>query len=37
MSCHADLIPFPVQVRGHLDDLVRIAQGRVNDVPLPPP
>lgn len=26
---HADLIPFPFQVRGYLDNLVRIAQGWV--------
>ena len=34
---HVDLIPFPFQVRGYLDNLVRIAQGWVDDgVPLPP-
>lgn len=34
---HMDLIPFPFQVRGYLDNLVRIAQGWVdNGVPLPP-
>ena len=34
---HVDLIPFPFQVRGYLDNLVRIAQAWVDDgVPLPP-
>jgi len=34
---HVDLIPFPFQVRGYLDNLVRIAQAWVNQcVPLPP-
>jgi uncharacterized protein len=34
---HADLIPFPFQVRGYLDNLVRIAQGWVFEgQPLPP-
>ena len=34
---HADLIPFPFQVRGYLDNLVRIAQAWVDeDQPLPP-
>jgi len=37
LPAHADLIPFPFQVRGYLDNLVRIAQGWVDDgVPLPP-
>jgi uncharacterized protein len=34
---HADLIPFPFQVRGYLDNLVRIAQAWVFEgQPLPP-
>ena len=34
---HVDLIPFPFQVRGYLDNLVRIAQAWVNQgMPLPP-
>jgi len=34
---HADLIPFPFQVPGYLDNLVRIAQGWVFEgQPLPP-
>ena len=34
---HVDLIPFPFQVRSYLDNLVRIAQGLVDEgVPLPP-
>ena len=34
---HADLIPFPFQVRGYLDNLVRIAKSWVFEgQPLPP-
>jgi len=37
LPAHVDLIPFPFQVRGYLDNLVRIAQGwAVDGASLPP-